>query len=214
MHRINLYMQINEKRAYYINLDPAVRSVPFAVNIDIKDTVDYKEVMSEYQLGPNGGILTSLNLFATRFDQVIEILEKRADNLDYIFIDTPGQIEVFTWSAGGQIILELLASTFPTTLLYISDTTRCTSPTTFMSNMLYCCSVLYKSRIPIISVFNKIDIIDCKFALEWMSDFETYLNAIENDGSNENDIDARAMDGEYMGSLNRSLALVMDEFYK
>ena len=32
--------------------------------------VKYKEVMKEYNLGPNGGILTSLNLFATRFDQV------------------------------------------------------------------------------------------------------------------------------------------------
>lgn len=32
----------------------------------------------------------------------------------YVFIDTPGQIEVFTWSASGQIITETLASAFPT----------------------------------------------------------------------------------------------------
>ena len=32
--------------------------------------VNYKNVMKQYSLGPNGGILTSLNLFATRFDQV------------------------------------------------------------------------------------------------------------------------------------------------
>ena len=34
------------------------------------DQVKYKNVMKEYGLGPNGGILTSCNLFATRFDQV------------------------------------------------------------------------------------------------------------------------------------------------
>lgn len=138
--------------------------------------------------------------------------------MDFIFVDTPGQIEVFTWSAGGQIILELLASSFPTVILYISDTARCTSPTTFMSNMLYCCSVLYKSRLPIVCVFNKIDTVSCEFALEWMSDFEAYLNAIENDGRREDEDNIGGGigggDGEYMGSLNRSLALVMDEFYK
>lgn len=32
--------------------------------------MNYKEVMKQYGLGPNGGIVTSLNLFATRFDQV------------------------------------------------------------------------------------------------------------------------------------------------
>ena len=32
--------------------------------------INYKNVMKEYNLGPNGAILTSLNLFATRFDQV------------------------------------------------------------------------------------------------------------------------------------------------
>lgn len=32
-------------QGYYINLDPAVRDVPFGANIDIRDTVNYKEVM-------------------------------------------------------------------------------------------------------------------------------------------------------------------------
>lgn len=45
---------------------------------DIRDTVKYKEVMKQYNLGPNGGIVTSLNLFATRFDQVMGFIEKRA----------------------------------------------------------------------------------------------------------------------------------------
>jgi len=202
MHRLNLHMLENNKKGYYVNLDPAVSTTPFGANIDIRDTVNYKEVMKQYGLGPNGGILTSLNLFATRFGQVIDILERRCDDLDYIFVDTPGQIETFTWSAGGQIIHELLASSFPTTILYVVDTPRCSSPTTFMSNMLYACSVLYKSRLPMICVFNKIDCVSCKFAEEWMNDFEAYQNALDADSE------------EYMGTLNRSLSLVMDEFYK
>lgn len=44
--------------------------VPYPANIDIRDTVDYKKVMKQYNLGPNGAIVTSLNLFATKFDQV------------------------------------------------------------------------------------------------------------------------------------------------
>jgi GTPase SAR1 family protein len=57
-------------RGYVLNLDPAVMTLPFGANIDIRDTVRYKEVMKEYGLGPNGGILTSLNLFSTKFDEV------------------------------------------------------------------------------------------------------------------------------------------------
>lgn len=61
-----------------LNLDPAVLNVPFESNIDIRDSVNYQEVMKQYNLGPNGGILTSLNLFATKIDQVMSLLEKRA----------------------------------------------------------------------------------------------------------------------------------------
>ena len=67
-------------------MDPAAKYIPFSSSIDIRDTVDYLEVMRQHKLGPNGAILTCLNLFATKFDQVMDILEKRAvgkeDNRD------------------------------------------------------------------------------------------------------------------------------------
>lgn len=57
----------------------------------------------------------------------------------YAIVDTPGQIEAFTWSASGAIITESLASTFPTVIVYVVDTPRTASPNTFVSNMLYAC---------------------------------------------------------------------------
>ena len=78
LQRLSLYSAEHSFRSYMINLDPAVKQVPFGANIDIRDTVNYKEVMKQYVLGPNGGIITSLNLFATRFDQVLDILRRRA----------------------------------------------------------------------------------------------------------------------------------------
>ena len=97
---------------------------------------------------------------------------------------------------------QLLATAFPTVILYVVDTPRCVSPTTFMSNMLYACSVLYKSQLPLICAFNKTDVVACEFALEWMQDFESFQEAVDADDSEE-----------YMGPFNRSLSLVMDEFY-
>lgn len=204
VQRLNLELNSQGTKSYYVNLDPAVKSVPFAANIDIRDTVNYKEVMKQYELGPNGAIMTSLNLFATRFDQVLSILEKRAPDLEYVLVDTPGQIEVFTWSASGAIITEALATSFPTLLVYVVDTPRTSSPTTFMSNMLYACSILYKTRLPIVLTFNKTDILSHTFAVDWMEDFEKFQEGLDRQGE----------DMGYMSTLIRSMSLVLDEFYK
>ncbi|CAH8345965.1 unnamed protein product [Eruca vesicaria subsp. sativa] len=201
LHRLVCETFESKKRGYVLNLDPAVMSLPFGANIDIRDTVKYKEVMRQYNLGPNGGIMTSLNLFATKFDEVVNVIEKRADQLDYVFVDTPGQIEIFTWSASGAIITESFASTFPTVVTYVVDTPRSTSPITFMSNMLYACSILYKTRLPLVLAFNKTDVADHKFALEWMDDFEVFQAAIQSDNS-------------YTSTLANSLSLSLYEFYR
>ena len=57
----------------------------------------------------------------------------------YVIVDTPGQIEIFTWSASGAIITDAVASALPTVIAYIVDTPRTVAPATFMSNMLYAC---------------------------------------------------------------------------
>ncbi|KAF2463223.1 ATPase NPA3 [Lindgomyces ingoldianus] len=238
---------------YILNLDPAVHHIPFTPNIDIRDSVNYKEVMKQFNLGPNGGILTSLNLFSTKIDQVIALLEKRTSpppvvpvveqstvefmtgkgkaaaqsppgqgqgqtqQVKHILIDTPGQIEVFVWSASGEILLSSLASTFPTVIAYIIDTPRTTSTSTFMSNMLYACSILYKTKLPMILVFNKTDAQNADFAKEWMTDFEAFQDALRNEeegGSFGGEGSAVGGGSGYMGSLLNSMSLVLDEFYK
>ena len=228
MQRINSHLHSKREPPYVINLDPAVRNVPFESNIDIRDSLNYKEVMRQYNLGPNGGIVTSLNIFATKIDQIINILEKRtapssetpkAKPIKNIIVDTPGQIEVFMWSASGSILLESLASSFPTVVAYIIDTPRTSSTSTFMSNMLYACSILYKTKLPMILVFNKTDIQDADFAKEWMTDFEAFQAALkqEQDGGSFGGVEGGGGFGGgsgYMGSLLNSMSLMLEEFYR
>lgn len=189
---------------YLINLDPAVARTPYSANIDIRDTVDYKEVQREYGLGPNGAIITALNLFSTRFDQVLALLGERMPAVDFCVVDTPGQIEVFTWSASGTIVTDALAASFPTVLLYVADTPRCSSPVTFMSNMLYACSIMYKTRLPLVIAFNKTDVSPPDAQLSWMEDFEAFQQALD---------EASSRSDSYIFSLARSLNLALDEFY-
>ena len=226
MQRINAHLHGQHEPPYVINLDPAVLHVPFDSNIDIRDSVNYREVMKQYNLGPNGGILTALNLFSTKVDQILNLLEKRTlpdpehpgtKAVKHILVDTPGQIEAFVWSASGTILLESLASSFPTIIAYVIDTPRTASTSTFMSNMLYACSILYKTKLPMILVFNKTDVKDASFAKEWMTDFDAFQAALHDDEAKNAFGGAEGGDSiggsGYMGSLLNSMSMMLEEFY-
>ena len=48
------------------------------------------------------------------------------------------------------------ASLFPTIVVYVMDTPRNMNPVTFMSNMLYACSIMYKTKLPFVIAMNKV----------------------------------------------------------
>ena len=47
MQRLNSHLHSHNTPPYILNLDPAVAHMPYTANIDIRDTVDYKEVMKQ-----------------------------------------------------------------------------------------------------------------------------------------------------------------------
>ena len=71
-------------------------------------------------------------------------------------------------------------------------------------------SILYKTKLPFIVVFNKTDVQSHAFALEWMRDFEAFQEALASHQSTTDDEGAPT----YMNSLMNSMSLVLDEFYK
>jgi GPN-loop GTPase len=81
----------------------------------------------------------------------------------------------------------------------------------YKNSKLICpASILYKTKLPFILVFNKTDVQPHDFALEWMQDFEAFQAALASHGG------TRDSEGEptYMNSLMNSMSLVLDEFYK
>ena len=57
-------------------------------------------------------------------------------------------------------------------LIYVIDTPRSSHPHTFIANMTYACSILYKNRLPLLLALNKIDIHGCEYAKSWIEDYE------------------------------------------
>lgn len=203
--KTTLLQQLNSKchesavPDYLINLDPAVKSTPYEANIDIRDTVNYKNIIAKFNLGPNGAILTASNLFATRFDQVLSLCKNRSKQLKYIFVDTPGQIEMFTWSASGTIISDSLLYSFPTVILFVIDSVKAANPSVLVSNLIQAVSIFYRLKIRIIIVVNKIDIASPHRIKSWLGDFESFKEVIEESGT-------------FTSDLNRSLSVCLEEF--
>lgn len=63
-------------------------------------------------------------------------------------------------------------------IAYVVDTPRSVNAVTFMSNMLYACSILYKCKLPLVLVFNKVDVHSHQFALDWMHDLNSFQQAV------------------------------------
>mmetsp|Transcript_5221 Transcript_5221/g.4460 ORF Transcript_5221/g.4460 Transcript_5221/m.4460 type:complete len:140 (+) Transcript_5221:149-568(+) len=79
----------------------------------------------------------------------------------------------------------------------------------FMSNMLYVTSIMYKTKLPTVAVFNKCDVHPSDSCTRWMSDWESYVDAVRNDEDNGPD-----HGGGYMSSLMRIMAINISEFYE
>lgn len=169
-----------------INLDPAVVNPKMPLTIDIRDTIDYRETMEKYSLGPNGAINTCLNLFLLNFTP--------PSDSKYAIIDTPGQIEAFTWSSPGEMVMGLVENAC---VLYVVDLSLCTNKHVFISNMVFAAALKCKFKRPVLVVFNKADCGSSEEVERWIGDYNCFRESLSQDESE-------------LGSM----ALYFEEFYR
>lgn len=172
---------------YSINLDPAVLNTKMPLNLDIKDHIDYYEVMEKHNLGSNGAITTSLNLFLLKLVDLFD-----CKNSEYIIIDTPGQIESFTWSSPGFVLRDFFKNIGNLVMVYLVDSLASQDPSVFMSNMMYAISLQCRYNLNVLCTFNKTDLQESVKIEKWIRDYEQFRE----------DLDINKNSSSLLGSLS------------
>ena len=167
-----------------MNLDPGADMVPYEADIDIREWVNLDEVMEEYGLGPNGAQIVCADLMAMNVDKLVDVTN--TFRTDHLLIDTPGQMELFTFRQSSSVIVDALGRD-ETLFTFLSDPQLSTTPNGFVSNMLLCAITQFRFSLPVLNLLSKADIVSDE-KLEkmrgWSLDPYSLYNALLDEGAN------------------------------
>lgn len=162
-----------------VNLDPGVRWTPYPPDVDVRDYVDYDEVVQQYNLGPNGALVAATDMIINHLEEIKEeIQDTRAD---FILVDTPGQIELFSFRAAGPKICTALGGEKKATC-FMFEPTLASEPSGFISTFLLSSAVEYRFFLPQVNLLSKADILSeqqVQDIVSWSEDPYALSEAIE-----------------------------------
>ncbi len=140
-----------------INLDPAVETLPYTPDVDVRDYINARDVALKHNLGPNGALLVSVDLMINYIhDLRSEISEYKGL---YNIIDTPGQLELFAYRPTTLKLIDSLVSPGSTVAVFLIDSTFLSSPSSLASLILLAMSVQLRHGYPQVNVVSKSDLI-------------------------------------------------------
>ncbi|KAH9473909.1 hypothetical protein MJO28_000258 [Puccinia striiformis f. sp. tritici] len=192
------YFKAISRPIVLINLDPAVDNLPYEAAIDIRELIRLEEVMEFHKLGPNGSILFCLEFLEKNFDWFSERLAaltspsssstststasaangSLAQEIDYIVLDLPGQVEISTDHDSLKNILHKLEKLdWRLAVVQLTDSTHIVDPVKYISIVLLNLKTMLHLGLPQVNVLTKIDLLkhfneDFKLKLEFYTDVQ------------------------------------------
>jgi len=163
-----------------INLDPAAEHFSYPVSIDIRELVNLDDVMEELNLGPNGGLIYCMEYLLDNIDWLEDHIADYPD--DYLIIDCPGQIELYTHLPVMRKVVDVLRRLgYSMCAVYMMDAMLIADPSRFLAGSLMCMSVMAQLELPHVSVLSKCDLLQDKAKLDDYLEPDTYslLQALE-----------------------------------
>jgi len=146
-----------------VNIDPAADHFDYDCVADIRDLIHVHDVMKDEQLhyGPNGGLIFCMEYLIDHLDWLEEIIGTGED--DYILIDCPGQIELYTHVNVMKRLTEALASwNFRVCGVFLLDTQFMLEMSKFFSGALVALSAMINLEIPHVNILTKMDLLNKK----------------------------------------------------
>ena len=172
-------MESSGMKTITVNLDPGAEWLPYTPDIDIRKYVSLREVMKEFKLGPNGGLIVAVDLMVDHLPRLRQLIESW--NVDYVLIDTPGQMELFAYRKTGPAVIEELGRDKSSALLFLVDAFFAKRASSFVSILMLASSVLARFRVPQINVLTKTDLLsekELETAAGWIERKDLLLEAI------------------------------------
>ncbi|MBR6203456.1 MAG: ATP/GTP-binding protein [Candidatus Methanomethylophilaceae archaeon] len=152
-----------------VNMDPGAESLPYDPDIDIREWISLDEVMSEYQLGPNGAQIVAADLMAVNIEKMTSVFAEY--DTDYVLVDTPGQLELFAFRESSNLTVSAFGKE-DSMLVYLSDPSLCRTPNGFISAMTLGALVQFRLQLPMLNLLSKSDTLsddDEQRMLDWYS---------------------------------------------
>src|SRR5690554_1936213 len=120
------------RKASIVNLDPANDATTYPCALDIRSIITLEEIMTEENLGPNGGVMYALEELENNIEWLEEGLS-RLDN-DYVMFDCPGQVELFTHHQSlRRIFLRLQKMGYRLVVIHLVDSHYLSEPSKYIS---------------------------------------------------------------------------------
>lgn len=156
VYAFQLWMNSQGLDCVTVNLDPGAESLAYAPDVDVKDWVDLDTVMEEQELGPNGAQVAAADMLALNAKEISDVLE--TFETSYFLIDTPGQIELFTFRSSGPAIIDAFGRE-DSAVVYLNDPNLVRTPSGFISSVLLSAIVQFRHALPFLNVLSKSDML-------------------------------------------------------
>ncbi|MFO7791954.1 MAG: ATP/GTP-binding protein [Candidatus Saliniplasma sp.] len=182
-----LWMDRQGYKSVVINLDPGAERLPYEVDIDIRDWVSIKEVMEEHDLGPNGAQIACADMIAMNALEIKNVMDEY--DCHYFLIDTPGQMELFTFRQSSREMVRTLGDRSFITFLF--DPVLSKQPTGFVSLLLLAGSSQFRFDVPFFPIISKADMLskeDIEMIQEWGKNHWELDTALREEGTSETQV--------------------------
>ena len=199
--RMDEYFQSIKRVVHCVNLDPAADDLLYEPVIDIREAINVPEIMKKYGYGPNGALIYCMEQVVNDFEWFdTEIGEHE---YDYLLIDFPGQIELFSHlDVLPRIIAMLEEKGYHMCAVFLLDSQFMIDPAKFLSGGLVALSAMTMLEIPHLNLLSKCDLLseEQKSMLDLFIDMDTMA------------LGASIKKGSKLDKLTQKICEVLDSF--